>query len=862
MDAFSLKHELDKTAHFEFYRSDNEPTEGRFNTDIKPGNGSDKIWRKKLLHYCNWCLKNHSDFKFEQIIYNEEKPYLISTRQISLSYKTPNHLEVTVSEAKPITDKMFGNQFDRNILDSMEDVFLISEAEPLDLPGPRVLFVNSAFHRMTGYQESEILGRTPRLLQCENTTIESRSDIRKGLASWKPFKVVLRNKTKSGEEFDVELSISPVADETGWYTHWISIQRDITAREKAITQLAQANVILKSVNMGTWSICPNSESFTWDDNCTALHNANYTNGAQPIERWTSSVSECSRDSFEKELHRVMCSLPECFDLHYEKVVNGEARHIKLSGKTIINDQGTEKLVGVAEDITAQYKADEKLSETMLWLNAIIEAGKIGMWDWDLVTNQVRYSKEYKKQIGYEEDELKDDFAEFESRVHPDDLHDLLKKATETIEQCRDHHKTEFRFRHKDGSYRWIWAHASVIKNKKGKPVRLVGSHIDITDQKQLEAQLRQAQKMEAIGQLAGGIAHDFNNHLASIIGFAELLSTKLEDSSLQGYVKKILTSAEGSSLLTRKLLTFSRQDDVTFENVSIHEQIFEVLSILSHSLDKRIQLHTDLSALDNTVLADKALVQSILLNLALNAKDAMPDGGILRIETRNTKPTISNVPDVDTKSVIQIRVSDTGTGIAKSDISKIFDPFFTTKDVGKGTGLGLSTAYSAVTQFKGAIDVESRLGKGTSFIIELPLIQKIAHARSLCDSPNIIKEDIHSKTILVVEDDSLVSEMLQETLEVLGHKSVCVENGKEALALYEKQSEEFDAVILDMNMPIMGGKETFKALKQINADVKVIISTGYSAEHTASELLANGVCSIISKPYKIADIDEVIRALP
>lgn len=739
MDAFSLKHELDKTAHFEFYRSDSETTEGRFNTDIKQGNDSDKIWRKKLLHYCNWCLKNQTDFKFEQIIYNEEKPYLIRTRQISLFYKTPNHLEVTVSEAKPITNKIFGNQFDRNILDSMQDVLLISEAEPLDSPGPRVLFVNSAFHRMTGYQESEILGRTPRILQCENTTIESRSDIRKGLENWEPFKVVLRNKTKSGEEFDVELSISPVADETGWFTHWISIQRDVTV---------------------------------------------------------------------------------------------------------------------------QHKADEKLSETMIWLNAIIEAGKIGMWDWDLVTNQVRYSKEYKKQIGYEERELKDDFAEFESRVHPDDLHDVLKKATQTIEQCRDHHKTEFRLRHKDGSYRWIWAHASVIKNRKGKPIRLVGSHIDITEQKQLEAQLRQAQKMEAIGQLAGGVAHDFNNHLASIIGFAELLSTKLEDSSLQGYVNKILMSAEGSSLLTRKLLTFSRKDEVTFENVSIHEQIFEVLSILSHSLDKRIQLHTDLSAIDNTVLADKALVQSILLNLALNAKDAMPEGGILCIETHNTKPTIGNIPDVDKKSVIQIRVSDTGTGIAKSVMPKIFDPFFTTKDVGKGTGLGLATAYSAVTQFKGAIDVESRLGKGTSFVIELPLVEKSAHARSLCNSPDIRKEDVHAKTLLVVEDDSLVSEMLQETLEVLGHKSICVENGKEALALYEKQGEEFDAVILDMNMPIMGGKETFKALQQINADVKVIISSGYSAEHTVSELLASGVYSIISKPYKIADIDEAIRALP
>ena len=194
-------------------------------------------------------------------------------------------------------------------------------------------------------------------------------------------------------------------------------------------------------------------------------------------------------------------------------------------------------------------------------------------------------------------------------------------------------------------------------------------------------------------------------------------------------------------------------------------------------------------------------------------------------------------------------------------MSKIFDPFFTTKDVGKGTGLGLATAYSAVSQFKGTIEVESQLGKGTTFIIELPLAEQKSSVHSLGSIPDVVEVDTYARTLLVVEDDSLVSEMLQETLEVLGHKSICVENGKAALALYEKRHEEIDGIILDLNMPIMGGKETFNALKQINPEVKVIISTGYSAEQTASELLANGVCCIVSKPYKIADIDEAIRAL-
>jgi len=415
--------------------------------------------------------------------------------------------------------------------------------------------------------------------------------------------------------------------------------------------------------------------------------------------------------------------------------------------------------------------------------------------------------------------------------------------------------------HKDGYRVPIRAIVTMMEGSKEEGIGLVE---DMTERKRAEERLRQSEKMTAIGQLAGGVAHDFNNQLSIILGYAELLNSRLKGSDLIRFAEPIVVAAKRSGELTKNLLSFSRQGHFERVLIDFHELIDEIFDLLGHTIDKRIVLTRSIRADQAFVLGDPTRLQNAVLNLALNARDAILDGGAITIATELVEagqsgqgiagkaPTAAGetLPVLTSGTYLRVSVRDTGTGMSEEIKNRIFEPFFTTKPVGKGTGLGLAAVFGTVKIHEGWISVETRLGEGSAFHIYLPLADRKAVAKQA--PGELLPKGIR---ILVVEDELQVREMLETMLKVDGHTVIKADGGNQALAIYRTRWSEIDLVILDMVMADMSGDDTFFA---INPDVKVLISSGYGAEGNVQSLLKSGALGLLQKPYLKGQLDMMI----
>ena len=381
---------------------------------------------------------------------------------------------------------------------------------------------------------------------------------------------------------------------------------------------------------------------------------------------------------------------------------------------------------------------------------------------------------------------------------------------------------------------------------------------DITEVKKKEATLRQSKKMEAIGRLAGGVAHDFNNQLAAIMGYAQLIETDQNSQGLQRYATKIIDTADDARKLTSQLLIYSRQDSLRVEVISANELIGDVAEMLSLSLHKNIKVNVGLLDIDCNIIGDKASIKTALLNIGLNAKDAMFKGGALGIKAQRVSgDTQANRINNPVDAYLCIEISDIGSGIAADKLQDIFDPFFTTKKSGEGTGLGLASAKGAIEQNNGSIDVSSQLGIGTTFTICLPLAQGNDQETRL-DEVDDTQPSQRTKTILVVDDNEAVREVTVDLVHLLGHQSLAAKDGIEAVKLYRQSGHSIDLVVLDMIMPNMTGYQAYKEIRLIDPSVKAIIASGYTADTETDEMLAEGILAVLEKPYKLMELKALI----
>lgn len=398
-----------------------------------------------------------------------------------------------------------------------------------------------------------------------------------------------------------------------------------------------------------------------------------------------------------------------------------------------------------------------------------------------------------------------------------------------------------------------------------RPDHFVAAFIEITERKRLEArqletqlQLAHSRKMDAIGQLAGGIAHDFNNMLTGIMGAADVLDTiRAGDPVAREMTSTILLAAERAAQLTSKLLAFGRKTPLQLAPVAVDRILDDAVTLLTRTIDKACDINVVREAKNTTVQADPSLLQNIFLNLGVNAAHAMPDGGRLTISTRNVELDESYCSasrfDLTPGAYLEVEVRDTGCGIAPENLPRVFEPFFTTKEQGKGTGLGLAAVYGSVLDLHGSVSVYSEVGVGTAFTLHLPLCSEVEAPAT--GSASIIPG---SGCVLVIDDEEFIRRTAQAMLERMGYSVIVAENGAVGVECFAAHRSEVRLVLLDLIMPVLSGRETFKRLREIDPTVTVVVSSGFSKDSELSELRAQGVAGFLRKPYRLSELSQVL----
>ncbi len=424
---------------------------------------------------------------------------------------------------------------------------------------------------------------------------------------------------------------------------------------------------------------------------------------------------------------------------------------------------------------------------------------------------------------------------------------------------------EMEWRRKDGSPVLVRLSGRAARVPSGDFAHFEGIAEDVTERRALEKQLRRVHKFEAIGQLAGGIAHDFNNVIGAILGWAELGQDQTApDTRVHSHFKKIQEQAARAAGLTRQLLAFARRQILEPQNIHMNQTIAELLSLLEKVIGKDVELKTVLAPNLGMVRADPSQVEQVLMNLCLNARDAMPRGGRLLIETQDVEldeEFCRNYADVRPGRYVRLSVTDNGEGMDAATLEHIFEPFFTTKELGKGTGLGLATVYGVVKQHAGLVQVYSEPGRGTTFHVYLPLSattpQKVDKRERTRSGP--VRGG--AETILVAEDHDGVREMARATLDGLGYQVILANDGEEAVRVFQEHREAIALVLLDVVMPKLGGPEAYARMAAEKAGLPVLFVTGYSAEAASLSAMLEKGAAVLQKPYRPAHLGRKVREI-
>ncbi len=570
-------------------------------------------------------------------------------------------------------------------------------------------------------------------------------------------------------------------------------------------------------------------------------------------------------------------VPEFLDLirkgqnieHYETVrrkKDGDRINVSLTISPIKDTTG--EIVGasiIARDMTEHKKSEEALRANQLRLAEAMDLAHIVYWEFDTSTGTYIFNDPFYAFYGTTAEQeggyriTRKDYAR--RFMHPDDLSRyyqfVQQSALETgPESVAD---IEHRIIRRDGEVRHILARSRVVRDDSGRIVKRYGANQDITERRNLEEQLRQAQKMEAVGTLAGGVAHDFNNILTVIMGLGNLMQMSLgKDDVNRPFIDQIVTSSERAADLTQSLLAFSRKQRITLEPRRVNGVVTSTAKLLKRLLPEDISLKCEITDEQSLTMLDLSQIGQVLMNLATNARDAMPQGGSLTITTARVKL------DEDFKKThgfgrpgnyVRLSVSDTGTGMDEETMKRIFDPFFTTKEVGKGTGLGLASAYGIVKQHNGYITVSSSLSKGTTFDIYLPIVDT-PHRTRASAAPEIKGGN---ETILIVEDDRDVRHMLMKILESRGYTTIEAIDGDDGIRLYNERKGKVDLAILDVVMPGRNGKEVFDELARINPAVKALFVSGYTGDIVIDKGISKENVDFLQKPLSVSALLTKVR---
>lgn len=997
----------------------------------------------------------------------------------------------------------------QSVVVNANDAVLITQADQIDADGTRIIYVNEAFTRMTGYTADEVVGKTPRILHGLKTNRKELDKVRHALEHWQPVRAEIINYRKDGTEFWVELNVSPVADESGWYTHWVSVQRDVTERKRIEEVLRESEVKQRSLieslpvvvymsepeppyspiyvsqnieSLGfsieewlagkdLWVSILHPEDREWvlaetaaalasgrdneyqyriigrDGGVRWFHDRGrfvrndegkpmYWQGVvvditarkeaeaalrasedryrQIVEQATEIIYKTDAKGFFTFTNHTFSRLLQYPDTHlsglrYTDVIRSDVRAKAVRFYTrqlfgniantyyevpIVAQDGTEIWIGqnvqlvyegeqvtgfqsVARDITARKQAEEAQQKTSLEIASILSSISDAFLTLDRQWRFTYLNAEAERTFGKTQAELKGrsisevipdifnspyyepcrramnervtvDFQAFSELVntwfsiraypsesglsiyfqditerkqfeedarkseayrslfnHANDPIIIYEPDTEIVldvsdKACEVYGFTRTEFigmsmkeisfgdndgaeqmqallingisqeyetvrRRADGTPIYLQINSSLIEFNKQRAILCINR--DVTSRKQTERalhereeQLRQSQKMEAIGQLAGGVAHDFNNLLTTILLNTQLGLARLDDEkTLRRRFSEIEKSSERAAALTRQLLAFSRRQTLERKSINLDDTTADIMKMVRRIIGENIDIHVQSAGNLPTIFADPTQIEQVLMNLAINARDAMPGGGLLKIETHVT--TLDEAychlfRYAKPGRYVQMRVTDTGCGMDAETKRRIFEPFFTTKEIGKGTGLGLAMVYGIIKQHNGLIEVYSEPGQGTTFEIFLPVE----------DNPiEVVAEPIESElqggteTILLVEDEDSLRRLAGTVLEELGYNVLLASDGIAGVETFARYEHEIDLVILDVVMPRMSGRDAYERIRAISPSVAIMFTTGYSAEMAHTRFIEDTGSALMQKPYSVDSFARKVR---
>lgn len=506
--------------------------------------------------------------------------------------------------------------------------------------------------------------------------------------------------------------------------------------------------------------------------------------------------------------------------------------------------GEEALLCSTVDTTVQKRLEIELSMLSHALRNVSESLSV----FDLSGNIIFVNESFIKTYGYSKEEL---IGQSINKFHPSqNPRQIFKPIIEKT--LKGSWEGEITATRKGGENFSIYIRTSPVLGDDGLPIVIVGVARDITEKKLLEDQLRQSQKMEAIGQLAGGIAHDFNNLLTVIEGYTELLFSNISESDASySFVRQIKKAADRATSLTSQLLAFSRRQILQPKTIDVNILVSEMSVMLKRLIGENIELTTMLSPDIGYIKADRGQMEQVLMNLAVNARDAMPDGGLLTVETKAVSLEAAlyerHHSGIRKGMYVMLAITDNGVGMDSETKERVFEPFFTTKEKSKGTGLGLATVYGIVKQSGGHLWVYSEPGKGTTFKIYLPMVKS---KRKIKEKPEAAIEDLHgSETILVVEDEFMVRELVCDTLRASGYTILEAANGKQAIDVFSSNKDKIDLVLTDVIMPEMSGRKMIETLYEAHPNITALYMSGYTDDAIIKHGVLEPGMAYIQKPF-------------
>ncbi|HUY33400.1 MAG TPA: response regulator [Pirellulales bacterium] len=571
-----------------------------------------------------------------------------------------------------------------------------------------------------------------------------------------------------------------------------------------------------------------------------------------------------------ETRRLLAAVQRGEELrHFETVrMHKDGHRVSISLSVSPIEDGDGKIFGIsktARDFSERTKADQTLRESQERFELAVRGTSDGICDWGLTTGNAYWSPRVHEMLGFADGELPSTFDGIAARIHPEDRERTLRELSENTAE-RKPVRSEFRMLTKAGEYRWFQGRGEAVYDEAGTPYRFAGALTDITQRKQMDAelaqrdeQLRQSQKLEAVGLLAGGVAHEFNNLLQAIRGYTQFAMRDLPpDEQRFQDLEQVLQAAGRAATLTRQLLGFSRKEALRRVHVDPRQVVTDLVKMIKPLIGEHIEITTKVPREVGTLCADAGLLQQMLMNLCINARDAMPSGGRLTLSVKHVELSeryCALHTGVKRGPHVVFSLADTGCGMTPEVRNRIFEPFFTTKEVGRGTGLGLSMVYGIVQQHEGTINVYSEPGAGTTFKIYMPLV---AGPVSIVEESAPLTARAGTETILLAEDEPMVRDLAVRILSGAGYSVMTAADGAQAVEIFESHADSISLALLDAAMPKMNGHQVCQRIRLVKPDLPVVFCSGFHSQSERLEFLQDKGVRLVQKPF---DPDDLLRTL-